>query len=214
MSRNTTAERALVDGQRVERVYSVLSRVYDGCFDRVLGPGRRQAIAALPLRAGQSVLEVGVGTGLSLPHYPPDCRVSGIDICEPMLERARERATEVGRAADLRLMDARDLAFGDASFDHVVAPYVISVVPEPARVMAEIRRVCRPGGTVIVVNHFRSDVAVLGLLDRGLTPLSQWLGFRMDLPVTTVTSTAGLRLVEERRVNLPRLWRLLRFERV
>jgi phosphatidylethanolamine/phosphatidyl-N-methylethanolamine N-methyltransferase len=140
--------------------------------------------------------------------------VTGIDISNEMLGQARERAAREGlHAVRLEEMDARQLRFGDGEFDRVLAPYVISVVPEPERVMAEIARVCRPGGTVVVVNHFRSPNPMLGTLERALTPASQWLGFRMDLPVDRVVRTVGLSLVDERRVNWMGLWRLLRFRR-
>jgi len=209
MSRSPAAERAAVDSRRVERVYAVLSRVYDDFFDWALGPGRRVAVARLPIRPGERVLEVGVGTGLSLPHYPPGCRVTGIDISEPMLEQARERAEDLRRAVELRRMDARRLDYPDASFDHVLAPYVISVVPEPQRVMAEIARVCRPGGTVVVVNHFHSEREPLRTFERTLTPASQWIGFRMNLPLDVVLRAHGFELDSVERVNLMRLWHLI-----
>ncbi len=209
MSRYTTAERVAVESRRVEKVYSVLARVYDAFFDWALGPGRRHAVATLPIRPGDRVLEVGVGTGLSLPDYPRDCHVTGIDISEPMLERARVRAAELGRPVELRRMDARSLGFPDGQFDHVLAPYVISVVPEPERVMEEMARVCRPGGTVLVVNHFRSRWLPLGWIERALTTLSQWLGFRMDLRIERITSTPGLEVRNVERVNLLGMWRLI-----
>jgi len=215
MSRSSTADRASIESRRVERVYSLLAQVYDDFFDWALGPGRRQAVSQLPIRPGNRVLEVGVGTGLSLPYYPVKCHLTGIDISEPMLDQARERAESLGRDdVDLRLMDARDLAFPDGIFDHVLAPYVISVVPEPARVMAEIVRVCKPGGTVIVVNHFLSDNPALRLLERATTPASRWIGFRLDLPVSVVMDTAGLVTTEVRKVNMFGLWRLLLMRRV
>ena len=210
MSRDTAADRAAIESRRVEKVYSVLARIYDDGFDWALGPGRRLAVGRLPIRPGERVLEVGVGTGLSLLHYPDNCHVTGVDISEPMLEQARRRAERLDRRdLDLQLMDARDLVFADASFDHVLAPYVISVVPEPRRVMDEICRVCKPGGTVAVVNHFRSSLAPLGFLERLLTPASQWIGFRMDLPLAVVTDTAGLEVVDRRAVNLLKRWQLL-----
>jgi phosphatidylethanolamine/phosphatidyl-N-methylethanolamine N-methyltransferase len=214
MPRSSAAERAANASRRVEKVYAVLSRVYDGCFDWALGPGRRQAVADLPIRPGDRVLEVGVGTGLSLPCYPEGCHVTGIDISEPMLEQARERVEELGRGqVDLQRMDARKLSFPDATFDFVLAPYVISVVPEPDKVMAEIRRVCRPGGTVIVVNHFHSPNTVMRVFERVLTPASQWIGFRLDEPLESVTRTPGLDTVRIEKVNLLGLWRLVELQR-
>jgi phosphatidylethanolamine/phosphatidyl-N-methylethanolamine N-methyltransferase len=213
MSRTTT-ERAALESQRVRRVYSALAKVYDDCFDWALGPGRRLAVARLPIRPGQRVLEVGVGTGLSLPHYPLGTHITGIDISEPMLELGRERAERLGRRnLDLRLMDARELSYPDATFDHVLAPYVISVVPEPERVMREIARVCKPGGTVMVVNHFGSASSRLRQLERWGSALSQWVGFRLDLPVETVLATAALEPVKIERVNLLGLWRLIELRR-
>ncbi len=214
MSRVTAAERTAIESRRVEKVYAVLARVYDDTFDWALGPGRRQAVAALDVRPGDRVLEIGVGTGLSLPHYPAGCRVTGIDISEPMLEQAKERAEALdGIEVDLRLMDARHLELADAAYDHVLAPYVISVVPEPDQVMQEIRRVCRPGGTVVVLNQFLSANPVLRVADRLLTPLSRWVGFHMDVPVEVVTRVPGLRVAGLRRVNLLRLWSLVHLER-
>jgi len=208
MSRHTAGERAAIESRRVEKVYSVLARIYDDSFDWALGPGRRWAVQRLPINPGQRVLEVGVGTGLSLPHYPAESKVTGIDISEKMLERGRGRLDELGREnVDLRLMDARELRFGDETFDHVLAPYVISVVPEPARVMQEIRRVCKPGGWVVVVNHFLHSRRPIGLVERALTPATRWIGFRMDLPLEVVTETPGLEVVEVRGVNLLTLWR-------
>jgi len=214
MSRAGSAEYVADASRRVERVYGVLARVYDGFFDWALGPGRRFAVSQLMPRPGERVLEVGVGTGLSLPLYPVGCNVVGIDISEPMLDRARTRLEGLEHASvRLENMDARAIAYGDGHFDKVLAPYVISVVPDPAQVMAEITRVCRPGGTVIVVNHFQSPFPPLAAVEHLLTPLSTWVGFRMDLPVLAVTRTPGLSLVRTKRVNLFGLWQLLEFRR-
>lgn len=214
MARVPTAEQVAVESRRVERVYGVLARVYDDFFDWALGPGRRYAVSLLPIRPGDRVLEIGVGTGLSLPLYPRDCRITGIDISEAMLQRARARVQELAWPnLELRLMDAHRLNFPDRSFEHVLAPYVISVVPEPERVMAEIRRVCKLGGTVVVVNHFRSPNPVLGGLEGVLTPLTQWVGFRMDLPMDTVTETEGLEVCRIHRVNMAGQWRLVEMRR-
>jgi phosphatidylethanolamine/phosphatidyl-N-methylethanolamine N-methyltransferase len=213
--RYPTAERVEAEERRVERVYSVLARVYDDFFDWALEPGRRRAVARLPVRPGDEILEIGVGTGLSLPLYPRHCRVTGIDISEPMLEQARARLRELDRDdVSLRRMDARRLHFADASFDHVIAPYVISVVPEPEKVMLEIARVCRPGGTVTVVNHFGSCLSIVRRFEGWLSHLTGWVGFRLDVPVEVVTTAPGLELVHEERVNLFGLWKLVELRRV
>jgi phosphatidylethanolamine/phosphatidyl-N-methylethanolamine N-methyltransferase len=214
MSRSLSAEQVADATKRTERVYSVLARVYDGFFDWALGPGRRYAVKRLAVEPGDRVLEVGVGTGLSLPVYPPGAEVIGIDISEPMLERARARLDALERQdVSLQRMDARAMAYPDGYFDRLLAPYVISVVADPSKVLHEMVRVCRPGGTIIVVNHFQSDFRPLAWVERLLSPLSTWIGFRMDTPVETVTRTPGLTLVRRERVNLLGLWTLLEFRR-
>jgi phosphatidylethanolamine/phosphatidyl-N-methylethanolamine N-methyltransferase len=203
------------DLRRVERVYDALSTVYDSAFDWVLGPGREKAVQALEAQPGDRILEVGVGTGLTLPLYPEHCRITGIDISAEMLERARARREDLGLdGVELRVMDAGQLDFPDGAFDRVLAPYVVSVVPDPVVVMNEARRVCRPGGRIVVVNHFGSQNRAVSAVESLFSPASQWLGFRLDLPSSIVRALPGLRLVRETRVNLFGLWRLMVFERV
>ena len=203
-----------MDARRTERVYSVLARVYDDFFDWALGPGRRYAVGRLRASPGERVLEVGVGTGLSLPLYPPGVQVTGIDISDAMLDRARSRLLGLERRdVVLRRMDAHALAFPDGAFDHVLAPYVISVVADPAKAMSEIRRVCRPGGKVLVVNHFLAENPLLAWVEKVLTPVSRWVGFRMDLPMDSVTGAPGFDVVKVERVNLFGLWRLIEMRR-
>lgn len=210
MNRVSTPEQVAQESRRTERVYSVLARVYDGFFDWALGPGRRAAVTNLPVSPGDRILEIGVGTGLSLPLYPPSCHVTGIDITDAMLDRARARLDGLGRSGvELRRMDALSLQFPDGCFDAVVAPYVVSVVSDPSRVMAEAARVCRPGGVVAVVNRFRSRAPAMHQIDGWLTPATQWIGFRLDLPLETVTRVSGLRVERIDRVNLLGLWRLV-----
>lgn len=213
MARCTSAEKAELDTRRVEQVYSLMAGVYDGVFDWALGPGRKQAVSALDVQSGDRVLEVGVGTGLSLPLYRTDCLLTGIDISVPMLDLARSRA-ELPGTPETRLMqmDAAEMSFPDSSFDRVLAPYVISVVSDPGKAMSEIRRVCRPGGTIVIVNHFLSENRVLAFLERALTPISRWIGFRLDLPVEEVTGTDPSEIVLQEQVNLLGLWRLLKIK--
>ena len=146
------------------------------------------------------MLEVGVGTGLALRHYGPRVSVTGVDYSEEMLAKARAKVKEEGltNVASLRRMDARELGFPDESFDHVACMHVISVVPEPERVMAEIARVVRPGGTVVIVNHFQRDKGALAIAERVAAPLADLLGWHSDFDRARVLGEARLRLVEER----------------
>ena len=147
-------------------VYEKLASVYDFTFGPTLHPGRVQAIQRMGIKPGDRVLEVGVGTGINASLYPRDCAVTGIDLSSSMLEKARDRVARKGvRNVRLIEMDAADLKFADDTFDIVYAPYVISVVPDPVAVAREMRRVCRPGGRIIILNHFRS-ANPLARLDR------------------------------------------------
>ena len=140
----------VVENDFVERVYEKLSKVYDVFFGPTLHPGRLVAIERMGIKAGDRVLEVGVGTGINASLYPRDCHVTGIDLSRSMLEKARERvAREQLQHVRLMEMDASNLTFADETFDIVYAPYLVSVVPDPIRVAQEMRRVCRTGGRII-----------------------------------------------------------------
>ena len=171
-----------LDGRshRFVRAYDRLAALYDFVYGPVLEPGRRAIAAAACELAPASLLEVGVGTGLVLPRYPAATRVVGIDLSEDMLHIARSRAADLaGRDISLRRMDAERMAFADASFDCVAVPYVLSVTPDPARLVREIRRVCKPDGSILVVNHF-SGSRFWWALERGVRPLADRVGFRSD----------------------------------
>lgn len=189
--------------------YRRYAGVYDALFGPILQPGRRAVIEALGCKPGERVLEVGVGTGLSLPMYPPWVRITGIDVSREMLARARRRVEREGleNVEGLLEMDAEHMSFPDGSFDRVVAMYVVSVVQHPERVMAELRRVCRPGGEILVVNHVRSANPFLGAIEKGLAPLSSKLGWHPDFELRHLT-TAGCTLLEMSTVAL--LWKVLR----
>ncbi|MBP7149807.1 MAG: methyltransferase domain-containing protein [Acidobacteria bacterium] len=202
--------------EAVGNFYNRFAGVYDLVFDQVFREGRREAVEAMGLRPGHRVLEVGVGTGLTLRLYPPGVEVVGIDLSEPMLREAlrrlaRDRRRRIG--VSLLRMDASHLAFADGSFDCVYAPYVVSVVPYPRRVVSEMARVCRPGGRVVVVNHFRSRHPVGRWMETRLSPLTHRVGFRLDLPVESILGIPGLDVVHQRKVNMLRLWQLLVFDK-
>lgn len=201
-----------MDAGAVRRAYKRWAPVYDFTFGQVAEAGRRQAVEIINRRKG-SVLEVGVGTGLSLPLYGRHLRITGIDLSPEMLQRARERIREHGltNVEGLYEMDAGDIAFPDASFDTVVAMYVLTVVPDPERVMAELERVCVPGGEVILVNHFSQEEGLRGWIERRLSPLADNLGWRPVFPLERVLCCGGLRLAERRHLRPFGLFTLLRF---
>jgi phosphatidylethanolamine/phosphatidyl-N-methylethanolamine N-methyltransferase len=162
------------------------------------------------IQADERVLEVGVGTGINLSLYPRDCAITGIDFSSSMLEKARER-TARKELQNIRLlqMDAADLKFNDNSFDIVYAPYLISVVPDPLKVAREMRRVCRPGGRIIFLNHFLSPNALLSRTERLISPFTIHIGFKADLDLPAFLAQADLQPVSIEKVNIPRIWSLV-----
>ena len=172
----------------VKAAYRRYARIYDTVFGPVLQPGRRALLEALKLRPGDRVLEVGVGTGLSLPLYPAGVRITGIDVSREMLEKARERVARrrLENVEALLEMDAEQMTLPDASFDKVVAMYVVSVVARPARLLEELHRVCRADGEIFIVNHFRSENRFIGAVEKALAGFSPQLGFRPDFDLREV----------------------------
>lgn len=193
----------------VAQVYSKLCPVYDVLFGRILQPGRVAAIARME-GPKANVLEVGVGTGLNAPLYPAHYQVTGIDISARMLQKARKRlARERLRQVRLVQMDAARLTFADNSFDVVYAPYTISVVPDPVQVVREMRRVCKPGGAILILNHFRSANPPIAAIERRLTPFTVHVGFKCDLDLPHLLASADLKATSIDMVNLPPIWRLV-----
>jgi phosphatidylethanolamine/phosphatidyl-N-methylethanolamine N-methyltransferase len=186
----------------VARSYARWAPVYDHTFGAVTHAGRRKATQFMNT-AGGSVLEVGVGTGLALGAYSPSVQVTGIDYSDDMLNKARARVEEDGltHVRSLRQMDARALDFADGAFDHVAAMHVLSVVPDPEVVVTEMARVCRPGGNVLIVNHFSSAKGVLALIERITAPLDHLLGWHSDFDRARVMTDPSLHLMDD--VQLP-----------
>lgn len=192
--------------------YARLAPLYDLMFGRSLNRGRTHAVLATNGHAGR-VLEVGVGTGISLPAYRKQHEITGIDISPQMLEIARARVVNLGlsNVKDLIEMDASRLTFPDNSFEVVVAMYVMSVVDSPIHVLREIERVCVQGGRVIMINHFASKNGLRANAERRLVPIGRTLGWRMDFSMDEILSNTSLNLLGMHRVGPFGLYTLLRF---
>ncbi|MBT0782220.1 MULTISPECIES: class I SAM-dependent methyltransferase [Paracoccus] len=192
-----------MDIKSIQASYSRWAPVYDRTFGAATNMGRRRAVDYINRRGG-SVLEVGVGTGLSLEHYGPHMQVTGIDFSREMLDKAVAKVQRLGlkQVQALRQMDARALDFPDNHFDTVTAMHVLSVVPEPERVMAEIARVCKPGGKVVITNHFARDRGAMAAVERIFAPLANTIGWHSDFRIERVLGQESL-VLEERRTLPP-----------
>jgi len=201
-----------MDVDSVRHAYRRWAPAYDFTFGLVAEAGRKHAVQIINRRKGR-VLEVGVGTGLSLPCYGGHLTITGIDLSPEMLAKARGKVTskKLDNVTGLHEMDAGALAFPDESFDTVVAMYVMTVVPDPERVMRELERVCAPGGEVILVNHFSEDEGVRGLVERRLAPFGDLLGWRPVFGLDRVLVCDDLRLAERRSLRPLGLFTMLRF---
>ena len=193
----------------VVRTYGDFASLYDRVFGAVLEPGRRAMARAACAQRPATLLEVGVGTGLALEGYPKDTQVTGIDLSPEMLARARRRALAMPeRAITLALMNAEHMDFPDHSFECVTVPYVLSVTPDPARLVHEIRRVCKPGGTILIVNHFTGS-RFWWLMERAVRPLAHRIGFRSDFSFEQHVLAHDWELQSVQPVNLFQLSRLV-----
>jgi phosphatidylethanolamine/phosphatidyl-N-methylethanolamine N-methyltransferase len=199
-----------VENDFVERVYDKIAKVYDLTFGPTLHPGRLIALERMGIKPGDKILEVGVGTGINASLYPRHCHVTGIDFSALMLEKARERVAKKGvKNVRLKEMDAANLTFADGSFDIVYAPYVISVVSDPVKVVNEMRRVCRPGGKIIILNHFKSRTPVVARVERAISPFTVHIGFKADLDLPGFLAQSDLKPISIEKVSFPPIWSLV-----
>lgn len=201
--------------EAIQKTYRRWAPVYDLTFGRITQGGR--VLAANHVNAqGGVVLEVGIGTGLALEYYAPNVRITGIDLSAEMLREAEIRARKKGlkNLAGLYEMDARAIAFPDAAFDHVAAMHIMSVVPEPERVLDEMARVCRPGGSVLIANHFAGRAEGWSGIERLAAPLANLLGWHSDFSIERVLGHPKLKLEEQVQVSPFGLMTYLRFRRV
>ena len=200
-----------VTRESLQKAYKRYSKFYDIVFGAVFHPGRQTAVEKLNCQAGDKVLEVGVGTGLSLGMYSRDVKVTGIDLSNEMLEKARTRVKEenLTQVQDLLQMDAQEMSFPDNSFDKVIAMYVASVVPDVSRLASEIRRVCKPGGTIIYLNHFENKNPIVKKAESFIQPLAKYLGFHPDFPLEEFLEKTQFVIKEKIPVNLLDYWTVL-----
>ena len=206
------------DRHVMENAYARWAPIYDALCGPVFLNGRRAAAQAAR-EVGGRILEIGVGTGLSFDDYDASTEITGIDLSEPMIARARERAAS-GRyphVKGLAVMDAHDLRFDDASFDCVVGQFVITLVEDPERVLCECARVVRPGGQIILVNHLYSERGLAAAVERLLAQKARKLGLRPEFPFQRLAAWAeahgGAELIERRKVKPFGVYTLVRFQR-
>lgn len=195
-------DRGPLSRESIVRAYGRYAPVYDRLFGGVLDPGRRALADAVARAAPAKLLEVGVGTGLMLARYPAATAIVGVDLSRAMLAKAEARAQALrGRDIRLELMDAEALAFENRTFDCVTVPYVLSVTPDPRRLVSEIRRVCRKDGTILILNHF-SGSRFWWLLERVVRPLADRVGFRSDFELRDQISRYDWKVEQVTDVNL------------
>jgi phosphatidylethanolamine/phosphatidyl-N-methylethanolamine N-methyltransferase len=192
-----------IDRAGVAKAYARWAPVYDLVFGAVFDHGRKSTIAVADAIGGR-VLDVGVGTGLSLSDYSPTTKLCGVDISEPMLRKALERvrALNLTNVETLSVMDAKNLAFPDNAFDAVVAQYVITAVPDPEATLDDFVRVLKPGGELILVNHIGAESGPRRAFELGFAPLARRLGWRPEFPWQRLVNWArrhgGVTLQERR----------------
>ncbi|MBV1697325.1 MAG: class I SAM-dependent methyltransferase [Hyphomicrobiales bacterium] len=210
---------AELDQRTIAKAYARWAPIYDLVFGAVFDRGRKASIAAAE-RIGGRILEVGVGTGLSLPDYSRSNRVTGVDISAPMLRKAKTRAAEhrLTNVDGLAVMDAQRLGFADGVFDVVVAQYVITAVPDPEKTLDEFARVVKPGGEIILVNHLGAESGLRAIFEQGLAPIARRLGWRPEFRFERVAQWAaqhqGVRFLERRTVTPLGHFSLIRFARL
>lgn len=199
-----------MDTEKVEKIYSKYSGIYDLVHGKPLHSGRRIAVRLMGIKPGDRILEVGIGTGLSLPFYREDCEIVGIDLSQKMLDEAKKKVKRFGLSnVTLIRMDASTMEFEDDTFDGVLAGYVLSTVPDPVRVIKEMQRVCRKGGKIIFLNHFKSNIKLISKIEKAISPICAKIGFRTDLDLSVLLKKVPMKIKTIRGVNLFGYWKVL-----
>lgn len=204
-----------MDPQAIKASYARLAPIYDNTFGQITNKTRKRTIEYINEHSFQNLLEVGVGTGLALPMYHSKNDITGIDFSEDMLRQAQKRVSDLqlSHVSDLRQMDARELAFDNDTFDIVVAMHIISVVPEPNKVMREMIRVCKPGGKIIVTNHFAKKTGVSASITKSFAPITKRIGWHSDFYIDVVMNQNDTKLIEKRSLPPVGMMKLVALEK-
>ena len=202
-----------MDKDSILKTYGFYAPFYDVIFGSWVNHGRKKAVEKIEQRPGSRFLEIGIGTGYSIPLYNQDVEVTGIDISPEMLTVAKRRfpRERFPQVKALHEMDAQNLEFPDDSFDAVIAMYVASVVPDPMKMMQEMSRVCVPGGTVLVLNHFASSKGILRGVENFFSPFAKRLGFKPDFSLPHFLEMTAIEVQDILPVNLGGYWKLIHF---
>jgi phosphatidylethanolamine/phosphatidyl-N-methylethanolamine N-methyltransferase len=193
--------------EEIKKIYSRYSPVYDLIFGKIFFPRIKIGLTRIGIKEGDRIVEVGVGTGLSLSLYPDSCNMVGIDITRKMLEKAKQKKQKMNlRHIDLLEMDAENMAFADDSFDHALVPFVISVVPNPEKMMAEVKRVTKNNGKIVVINHFNNCSSFLSKIEQLLSPVFIKLGWRSGLTLDLLSNHCDLYIKEVIKKHSLDLW--------
>lgn len=199
-----------MDDEAIIKAYKRYARNYDLIFGKIFDHGRRQLMGKMNCRSGDHVLEVGVGTGLTLPFYSESVKVTGIDISPDMLQVAKQYLNGNGAAKrSLFLMDAQQMSFADNTFDKVAAMYVVSVVPQPKTLVSEMKRVCKPGGDIFILNHFSNHKLLPKMIETVMLPFQNFLGFSPRLSMEWLINNMDMPVVGVDAVNLFGYWTLI-----
>jgi len=201
-----------LDDKSIIKSYKRVSSFYDYTFGQVFRPGQRKLVSMMNCSDNDKVLEIGIGTGTSFKYYPPETFVTGIDISPDMLEKAKKNIKNLNLSKkNVLMMNGEQLKFEDDSFDKVVGMYVVSVTQNPDLLIREMKRVCKPNGDIYLVNHFSfdSDSKILKLIEKGLMPVSKYLGWRPYFPFSEFNSYAKLNVQSISKVNLFDYWGII-----
>ncbi len=196
--------------ESIKKIYAGYSNVYDALFKRFFYPRIKHAISYMDIKPGDRILDVGVGTGLSLSVFPRYCKVVGIDLSTEMLRKAKEKI-EANHLNNIKVMsmDAMCVGFKDDSFDKVFISHVVTVVPDPYKVMSEVRRVCRKGGQVVIVNHFKSKNKVIETVEKIINPVCKKIGWRSDLCLNEFLDKSGLNVKQKYMLKKLDFWHIV-----